>query len=621
MRFERARFWILAILFVWIVGTPVGCGNSSAPVEKSPGLQGDDTSFYGDVIQVILDGLIEGSADAAGEDVMGLILEKLGFGSGSNDQAALDSMSQKLDQIVALLGDIENTLKSLITQLNITQENILLNVNDPKDAITSIETSHQELQGLVQGKSPGSVDQATLLGFVERVESVFIIDKQINAVQNAILPATSASTPVLYNLADLAINRVSQQGKDLSDAYLSIENYFSQLLYYQLEGVNLFVETKIYRKKAGLPQIDGMDASAYLDFFDQKSLQPEVDNFTNSVYRLILGLAADPMDSANFLPSDSADILSRANFLRIQSLNEDHFGLRGTCIATRTIASSVVPLHAKNRATGQIYSGKGALTTAPGRTYDFWSGNAVQGSSDYSVISYDFGDVPLGNYDILDESNNVVSSASVQTFKDNYTVDSSGSIHYGHFFISQRLDPKSSFNSKAEWNWWTTGGNVNFSGSATDKTVGVNGLTDSSYSGDAELDAQFVYNGSAGSGFTVHYAAHAYGENMAFSAYPFKPTKSTVSYAIGIWDRTTNVGVYQFNSRTSAFSTDNESMKFDDKPQGSWFFPNPSPGHTYYIYFRTHIDGEVPTLDKVPVGFAKGETTIDGIAGNLYITF
>lgn len=255
MKLKKCISTILMVIFLFsITAGPMGCGDSK-PTVKDPPLQGDGASINGALLSKVVGGLVDGAYGQVGGDVMGLILNLLGYGGGSGDQSALNAMSAKLDQIVSLLKDIKNQLDQLLLQLKITEEEILANTNDPTNAITQITSVHEELQGLSK-KNAGSVDQTTLTGFTNRVENVYNIYAQVNTIHNAILPPTVVKAPVLNNFTDLSINK----GNSLMDSYLGLEQYFSQLLYYQLEGVNLIVETKIYRKKAGLPQIDGREA-------------------------------------------------------------------------------------------------------------------------------------------------------------------------------------------------------------------------------------------------------------------------------------------------------------------------------------------------------------------------
>ncbi|MFO8163101.1 MAG: hypothetical protein ACQEQ7_09530 [Thermodesulfobacteriota bacterium] len=621
MKLKRNISFILSIAVLLSFISPMGCGDSdSEPVENHRTLLGDEQPFYGSLLKKIISGLFEGAGQKIGYKAMGEILELLGWGSGG-DQEYLDAMTQKLQEIVNLLGEIINSLKALLIQLNITEEEILANTNDPTAAITQIETAHEELQGLAQGKNPGTIDEKTLKDFVLRVENTFVIDEQINTIHDAILPPDIAKTPVLNNFASLGINRIIQGGKSLADAYLGLETYFSQLLYYQMQGVNLFVETKVFRTKAGLPQIDGMDAKVYMDFFAKKKLQPEVDNFMNNVYRLILSQVSLE-DSSSFLPADTSAILSRANFFRIQVLNQDHFGLRGTLISTKDLISDVIDLNAKNIQNSAVYQGSGVLSTASGKTYDFWQGNHVSGVSDYYAISYDFGnagDVPGdGTYGIIvEKEGTILAYAKVQSYTPDYVQDKTGTISYGHALMYKRVGAKDAFNNNATWSWWEDDlKNTGANGNASARWTGLSGgAQNDEYHGEDELDAHFIYASTESAPITLHYSAHAYGTTQSSSnsgAGGFANSK--IYYRIGLFDATTNRNVHQIKTN-QATTPDSGKASLNDHVSGKFVFPDPSPGHDYYVYFNCQIKG------NSYYGSAKGEITIDSIERKIYLSF
>jgi len=615
---------LAAGLFFSMIVMPMGCAHRGTKIAQEPPLKGDDNPCYGSLLKLVLQGLAQGAAREVGGDAMGEILSLLGWGGGGNDQQYLDDMSRKLDNITTLLKNIQGELDELLKQLKITEDDIIANANNPTLEIGAISHTHDDLKKWSQSKA-GSVNPLALAQFDITVEGPGgrDIDLQVYYIGLAILPVTPEVTrPVLDNFVKLALDK----GDDLTHAYLGLEQYFSKLLYYQLEGVNLIVEAKNYRDKANIPQNDNQDAQRYLNDFNTTKLPPEVNNFINNVYFLILS-RVNLVDSANFLPSEAQEILSRAHFFRVQALNLDHFGLRGTFIATQDLVSSVITIGARNKQTGQVYSGTGTLNTVSGtnliqlKTYDYWSGNKVQPSSAYTVIEYDFGDVPLGDYDILDGNGAVIGSATVQKFKDDYTVpqDGSGTINYGHFTISRRVGAKDAFNNNVIWNWWykdlkNTG--ANGSAAAGARYAGLKGsASNDKYCGDDELDANFIYTGSANTGLTINYSAHAYGKTQSSAIVNEEGSaNSKIRYTIGIFDQTTGKVVHILKDTTKT-TPDNGSESIDDHLQGNWFFPNPSPGHGYYIYFHCHIDGGSYR------GSAGGNMTIDGIEGNVYITF
>lgn len=621
MKSKRNLSFILSIAVLLTFTSLMSCSDSdSEPVENHRTLLGDEQPFYGSLLKKIISGLIEGAGQKIGYKTMGEILELLGWGSGG-DQEYLDAMTQKLQEIVNLLGEIINSLKALLLQLDITEEEILANTNDPTAAITKIGTAHEELQGLAQGKKSGTVDEKTLKDFVLRVENTFVIDEQINTIHDAILPPDIAKTPVLNNFASLGINRITQGSKNLADAYLGLETYFSQLLYYQMQGVNLFVETKVFRTKAGLPQIDGMDAQAYMDFFTKNKLKPEVENFMNNVYKLILSQVSLE-NSSTFLPADAPAILSRANFFRAQALNQDHFGLRGTLISTKDLISSVIDLNAKNIQTSDAYQGTGVLSTASGKTYDFWQGNHVSGVSDYYAINYDFenaGDAPGdGTYEIvLGKEGTILAYATVQNYTSDYVKDKKGTISYGHALMYKRVGARDAFNNNATWSWWEKElKNTSANGGASSRWTGLSGgAQNDDYHGEDELDAHFVYSSTESAPITLHYSAHAYGTTESSSnssAGGFANSK--IYYRIGLFDATTNRNVHEI--KTNQVTTpDSGKASLNDHVTGKFVFPNPSPGHDYYVYFNCQIKG------NSYYGSAKGDITIDSIERNIYLSF
>jgi hypothetical protein len=624
MRIKKCSAIVLAAgLFFSMIVLPMGCVHRGTNIAQEPPLRGDDNPCYGSLLKLVLKGLAEGAAREVGGDAMGEILSLLGWGGGGNDQQYLHDMSQKLDYITTLLSNIQSELDELLKQLKIVEGDIIANANNPTIPINTIDSTHDDLKKLSQKKA-GGVNPLALNQFDITVEGPggLHIDLLVHDIGLAILPLTPEVTrPVLDNFVKLALDK----GDDLTHAYLGLEQYFSKLLYYQLEGVNLIVEAKNYRDKANIPQ-NIQNAQEYLDDFNTTKLPPEVDNFINNVYFLILS-RVDLVDSAHFLPSEAQEILSRAHFFRVQALNLDHFGLRGTFIATQDLVSSVITIEARNKQTGQVYSGTGTLNTVSGtnliqlKTYDYWSGNKVQPSSDYTVIEYDFGDVPLGDYDILDGNGTVIGSATVQKFKDDYTVpqDGSDTINYGHFTISRRVGATDAFNNNVIWNWWSKNLNntgANGSAAAGARYAGLKGsASNDQYSGDVELDANFIYTGSATTGLTINYSAHAYGKTQSSAIVDEEGSaNSKIRYTIGIFDQTTGKVVHILKDTTKT-TPDNGSESIDDPLQGNWFFPDPSPGHDYYIYFHCHIDGSSYR------GSAGGNMTIDGIEGNVYITF
>jgi len=575
----------------------MGCADSdtTSEVDEQAALRGENSSFFGGLLKQVLSGVISGAEGKPGSEAMGLVLSLLGFGEES-DQPALDAMSGKLDQIVSILGDIKKDLDALMQQLKITEGEILANTNDPSDAITQIKSSHQELQGLSDNKA-GSGEKQALADFTNRVENVYNIYSQVNSIHDAILPSTVAKAPVLKNFFDLALNK----GNSLTNTYLGVEKYFSQLLYYQMEGVNLIVETKKYREKAGLPQIDGRDAKAYMDFFTAQILSPEVEDFMTNISEMIFN-HANLLESNKFLPSESPAILARANFFRIQALNLDHFGLRGTLLATQDLVPGILSLKASEKGSSQAFTGQGDISSISATNYDFWIKDGVKGSSDYTLILYDFGDAPAGQYEVKDDSGELFGTGDVRMYNDDYTVpaDGSGTKNYGHVTVAERVGARDAFNKNPVWQrtWVTDDNTTVWSNTGDEKSVKIatNGKQQN-YSAHGQLDATFQF--LEGDPATINYSMHVSGETTSYVYSATGDSESTIHYRVGLMDGATGAIVHEFDSDSKTASASNYQ---DDQTRsvtktiekditGSFLFGNPTVGHSYYVFFYVSING------------------------------
>jgi photosystem II stability/assembly factor-like uncharacterized protein len=569
-------------------------------VKSEPPLVGGGT--LGAVLQFVLGGIASGAVGEIGSVAMGNVLNLLGWGDQSHQQEmdALNGMRQTLDQIVTELNKIQNKLDGLFAELHIEADKILLNANNPKDAIGRIHSAHDELRQMAAGKNPGDVDKQYILDNVATPVDEFNsqMKQDVNLIKYAILPLVSpipGASSVLDNYLNLALDQIIYQGKDPIDAYNAMELYFSQLLFYQLEGVNLVIEAKNAKQRAGV--YVNPNAEGYWNDYTANTLKPQVDKFMENVYRMILR-QVNLLNSSSFLPPTARSILSRANFFRVQSLNRDHYGLRGTLIATQDLVSSVVTINARNKQTGQTYPGTGTLYTGSGKTYDHWSGQSVKPSSDYTVVEYDFGNAPLGDYDILDGSGNVVGSATVQAYKDDYTVDPSGNIKYGHFTISKRIGTLDRF-APSEWGGFTYSMDPGDCATVSQSPFKVQGR--GNCNGRASKLRDFIIGSpdpvriyfSAG---IYGLAVEDFGRGVVF--------ERAVGY--GIWLLDANyTGVHRFDSgEVKTYYPDIytiELTKTLDPANYSFTFSNPLPGHTYSIFLELYVeDGCKPGYGDCP---------------------
>ncbi len=588
----------------------------------------ETVNFYGNLLKSILKGLSNAAGKKLSGEVLGYILSLLGWGDDGNseDHRLLEDMESKLEDILNILVDVINELARLEKILAIQEEEILANVNDPTAAITQIGTFQAELQNLNKDMKPGSISKQRILDFAKNVEDNYQIENDVNTIHDAILPPTIVKSPVLDNLTDLCINRVSQ-GQDMMDAYRMLELYFSQLLYNQLRGVNLVVEAKLAREKDGY-YVEGA-AKHYMDNYQKNILVPQVENFQNNVWRLIL-TDVDLINASTFLPSQARQILARADFFVAQVLGESA-GLRGYIISTTNLLddapSLLAALHNDSEADSSIPSRiepiepvSFKINTVSGKPYDHWKGNRVSRVSDYYVISYNFGVQDPGQYDIYlkDASGtlHLASSSVVEKYNQDYEKDAQGDVNYGSFLISNRVGAKDAFDQNSVWKWhaWDLK-NVSADGGESTRYVGMRGGGQNiTYGGKGGLYATFVYAGEKSAPITIHYHARVSGStSSSASTQTSGHAKTRIYYAVGIADAYT--GHFLHHDVGSKTTGDSGSASLDITVNTAWTFNDPVPGREYFIYFNVEASGESYR------GTAKSSIKVDNIKGHQYVSF
>ena len=579
-------------------------------------LYGDESSFFGSLLGKVVSGLVSGAASNVGNDAMGEILSLLGWGSNSSgNAAALQAMDAKLDQIEAQLTQIQAELLGLEAALKITEEEILLNTNDPTNAITEIGTYMDELQGMADGVPPGGGNQTDILAYATKVEDDFRIENDANTIHDAIIPPDSARAPVLDNFTDLAINQMSQPNPpDLQTAYLGLEQYFTQLIYNQLRGVDLVVEAKQAEAAAGQP--DGTSASVYLADFRTNKLAPEVQNFLDNMWRLILS-QADLDHTQGFLPAESESIVSRAEFLRTQILDMDHFGLRAHVVVTDDWAGQLGPGSVVAESPGHDWAFLSSTTSAvTGPTYDWWSGDTVKSSSNYTIMTFDFGATGAATYDIQGPGGIDFGSATVQGYDDDYTPDPAGADVYGSSVGSTRTGGVEGFakNVAAGTQIHSGAWNVGCSGTPAQGFIGIQGSnSNNDFGGENEADYSFVYGGSQPTAMSIPFGANPNG-SVSVSCNPDAggSAQASMGYGIGVWDGTANTDAVGRVTGSQTVNT-NQSASMNRTISQTLTF-TAQPGHHYAVFFYAQVSG------SSQYGSAKASMTV-GCGGGLEVQF
>jgi hypothetical protein len=576
-------------------------------VRAADPLLGDSNSFFGSLLGKMVSGLVSGAAGKIGDEAMGAILSLIGWG-GSGDQATLDAMNDKLTQIDGKLDAIDRELKSLQSELKITEEEILLNVNDPTAALTEIGTHTDDVVGaFIDARSrndiPGDDSQKEALVVAEKIQAGDCIENDVNLIYSAICPP-SRTAPVLDNFTDLAIAAVAD-GSDVNDAYLGLENYFTQLIYGQLRGVNLIVESDLALIADG--QTVAPLPSTYLNQFRAEKLTWEVRNFMDNVYRLVLS-KADLEHTDGFLPSEAESIISRAQFLSSQILGEDNAGLRLHVVVTDDCTKDWQQYRAVSGDGTQLTPESVITSTVRGPTYDWWSGSVVTPSYSYTILAIDFGDAALTDYWMVDLSaDRIVATVHMQEYTPDYVVDPrQGTVQYGEGLCHTRTGAIDAFARGAAASASNQPGfeNVTFTGSTSAGWVEVAGDEYSAeFEGERQAAYAFTLGGNQKATVTVPVNAHCIGSlSCSSDAYSAgSEADASVRYSVGVWDAA--AGAYAVLTSTdeqptppanpsTGGQTVNGNMQVDiDNTLDPTFSFTAEPGHKYSVVYVAHASG------------------------------
>ena len=593
----------------------IGCGSSSTNYTENNNTDNNSTeigigigaeNFYGAAFSFILKGLAHGMISEIGGDVMGNFLALLGWGDSGNSQEeqTLKDIDSKLTQISSELVTIEYELKEILTDIKVSEDSIKNDVDCPRDAVNNIDTATQALQELgvdANGTKikPGEGNPTKIADLASDILSAggYDIPLQVMAIYNAI---EGNPTPLLSNYVDQVILQLpNNDNENLQKAYQGFEYYTSELLNYQIKGVNLAIE-------AYKAQDDNSSAQKYLNCYDSDMygtsecniLYKEIsdmDNPTSFIYNAVSLVLKDAPIYNPFLPTSAESILKRAEFYRLlmTGTDDEKFGFRIIHISTADIEKAPDALNVN----GPGYDARCDLSSrhsVKGREYDFWNDNTVKPSKDYNVVEYNCGHVPNGKYSIYDHTT-LLGYAEVSQYDTNYDLNSSGTISYGFGLVTKNIANRFTESSDK----WTTQkpSKDNYysstSGSANDWPIKADANSDNKDHLDSrahiELDGHFYYDEDADER-TMYVAYHANFYTKVVVPYYTDDWGGDADsyYYVGVWDATAN----EFASSSCKNKTYyHKHVSRGDKYSGHQDVHDhcsftAKPGHHYYVYFK-----------------------------------
>lgn len=412
-----------------------------------------------------LDSLIDGAKEIISDKATGWILNLLGFGGDDEDETdrRLDEMDKKLDQILSELQNILHALNDLALRLalDINKVEQYIEGMNASDAISAIKTHYDQagtnsLRYFAGLRSKDAEEnRADIESFVRNIKGAWDIQDQVTRIHDAVVPDMGGTKGLLELWTEEFLLHGRAGDDRLMDCYKTLERYFAILLFYQFKGANLVVESMNYASHA--PGTDGNPAIraaggegpayTYLTRTFQPLIKEETDLFLRCVKKLLIRNAG-LYDMDRFLPGNAEAILARATFFIVQTLDEDHYGLRAGAFGTRDWTRKFEKAGVTTGGDRFIEAeGDPEDLDVPGKPYDIWGegtgGNdSVTMGTAYTLMKFDLGPVEAAGaypFSLLKEGRWCPNgTVSVKTFTKEYYEDPKGGIVFGYRLVPTR---------------------------------------------------------------------------------------------------------------------------------------------------------------------------------------
>ena len=377
----------------------------------------------------------------------------------------LKTMEGTLLDIENHLVDIDNKMDTVLLELSIDTNDILGNINDPREYIGNIYNFEQELYeiGKTSGEcntddgcyiTPHQANQNDLDMLAAKILDYGPdgVHNQVNQIHLAITGSQSGNKPVLKNFTETLIKKtaVSSNVKKYENAYQALENYSMKLISGEIRGVNLLVDADLYQGNKNAAQAANdllhQNIQDIMSLSDISAGAPAQYGFIYNTVCLMLGFADPYYDApghdANFLPDEAEEIFKRAEFLK-RRLEGDNTPI--IVVYSITEAGEEV---SELKLTGM---GDIGCTCRPtrvtshlieGRGYDNWDGDKLKYNNQYRLNVHEFdldttAGPGVGDYYIHGDGVNST-AVRVQAYNPDMTVNPEGDIFFGFGLLTKR---------------------------------------------------------------------------------------------------------------------------------------------------------------------------------------
>ena len=596
----------------------------------------DTESVGSSLFKDVMEALLKGAASELGGEGAGWILGLLNIGGGDD---------QRFDEMKADLQEILNDLKQIIGALQSLAHDLALDTNsvetyiegiNASDAISTIKTHYgpegKDCRGdtntlkyfsYMTSKDSNSTTKAQIATLVENINGAWDIEDQVQKIHDAIIGSIGGTDGLLDLWTDKFLLQGHVSDDQLMDYYKTLERYFSVLLFYQFKGASLVVEALNYQSNPGeqmkvsdLSSADGESpASSYLKGTFQPHIKEQTDRFIKCVTKLIANNCGLYWER-RFLPGTAQEILARTTWFVIQTLGEDHYGLRTGVFGTSNLVHDIQYIGATKQISPNTYilvkaAGEMVDVDVPDRPYDYWGTlnnpnlQHLQKGTKYTLHKADLGafdpQSSCVKYSLDNKLWPILGDAVVRTYTKDYIEDPDGEIAYGYLLGEFRrggkevmMDPsvfKRHYyhnNRDGEVNWWED------DYLHDDKfhlwVHGKNKYTNSSSHIDMKVEWYhiFTFDGSETKAY-LNIAGNISGSVYIYNDQNWS-NESKIGYHVGVYDETHNKLVKRIDGEYEP-SKANETQDYKKTLNDQISFTL-KPGATYSVYANIWGHGE-----------------------------
>lgn len=500
-----------------------GCGVSSSDGNEK-GETDAQSAMEVSFLELIGKQLVLGAAGELGGQGMGMILNLLIGGGGDDDQSELEDMHGKLDRIETVLNSLTVEVQDINSKLDISVDEIILNANDPYDAMKRITQAQTDFDNTIGDLNVSSLPKYEACSLANDLIGVsgYNVQDRVSDIYYAMLPSETGDTvkqSVITNYKNLNIEKKA----GIFDGYYNLERYTTNLLYAQLRGLNLAVEG--YNTPHTVANIDcnvteSGKALNYIENFEANKTasvwNPAVGHsFISNVWSYAMHYLSAADVENNNVETEISQVLRRAEFYRRMAVGDQNkTGSNLMLITTADWSFPHAPLTRlqpegkyEPSVEDENYTTEYNVT---GHPYPYWdeAREHMKMSREYRLLLYYFGERETGTYWFTDNlqlagENNF----TVQRYTPDYLLDEeNGTVSFGMGVATEATNAKI---QPEDHHWDMTKTHV--SDEVDYKVIKVDSDSHSDvYTGKMEYAVHFVYDGEDGDELYLHYKLKTY---------------------------------------------------------------------------------------------------------------